>query len=170
MVEERSLNDLILEPGRRAVAFGRLEAAADQTYALWVVPAYNPQASCRVAGGVVPVMPMQRAGEVPSSTVNVTGTWTGEWLVDASVTEGPRPLAKPWLGEPGAVAMSQLGLERHRELSDRLVSASVEPVLGIGGSDDGIVLHVLYVTPSLVEACRNLPVRADIYAAITPLQ
>ena len=169
MAEGRSLNELILEPGTRAVAFGRLEPAEDQTYALWVVPGYNPETSCRVAGGVVSVVPKEWPAELPAGTVNVTGMWTGEGLVEASITEARRPVAEPWVGDPGTVAMSQLGPERHSELSHRLVSASVEPVLGIGGSDDGIVMHVLYITPSLVEAYRNLPVRADIYAAITPL-
>lgn len=169
MAEERSLSDLTLTPGMRAAAFGRLEHAPGRTYTLSVVPSWNPDQSCGYAEGLVPVTPKEWAAELPESTVNVTGTWTGKSLVDASFREGRGPLIDAWLGEPGALVMSQLGMQRYSELSSLIVAAGAAPVLSSGGSDAGIEMLVLFVTPSLVEVHRNFPVRADIYPAIAPL-
>lgn len=169
MAAQPALSDLTLVPGMRAAAFGWLEHATPNAYTLSIVPAWDPDRSCRYAEGLVPVSPREWVAKLPDGTVNVTGTWTGTSLVDACFSPARRPLIDTWQGQAGHLAMSALGMKRYSQLSEHIVAASAAPVLSIAGFDDGVMMLVLYVTQSLVDAQRELPVRLDIYPAIAPL-
>lgn len=170
MVDGRSMEHLIVEPGSRVSAFGHIERDADARPVLWVAFPWEPRRwPYRTTGGDIAVERVDLPEEtIPPGLVRVEGTWTGNTITEAVVEPVNAAEVASWSSGEGEVTPAELGAEKFAQISSMLDHAGPAPSLGSGGTDAAMWRHVLYVTPELVKAHRGLPIRVDTFTAMSP--
>lgn len=167
---EHLAEQLIVHTGARVAAFGHLERGAPDRLTLWVAFPWDPlRWPYRTTGGDIPV---ERAdpsnSEVTAGLVRVEGVWTGKSITQATVESvGTAPVAALPFGV-GEATPAELGADKFVEISSRLTQTGAAPFLGGGGTAEAMWQHVLYMTPELVDACKGLSARANVFPAISP--
>lgn len=168
MVYGRPLDHLKLEPGAKVTAYGTLEPTEQGRVTLWTVAAWDAMRPGRLEGANVDVQFVDDADLPSGQVVQVVGTWYQGRIVDAAASTALNPSAYHYVAAQGHLSPAELGQKRFVELLEWLRARAAAPVIATGGTASTMWIHVLYVTPELVQAHRELPLRTDVFASVTP--
>lgn len=168
MVDERSLVDLTLSPGEQVVTQGRLERLADGQATLHVAGAWGQSRPGFLIGDDVAIRFADKFAPTGNQSVRIVGTWDGRQIFDAEATVISASHTVHFEDVERELSPSELGQSRFVEVAEALVASSGAPVIASGGTKTSLWLHVLYVTPELVRAHQDAPIKTDIFTSITP--
>lgn len=170
-----SLEDLLLRPGDIARATGSFERIGEGLADLRLWVELNVKTSgVRMEGGHIGVALQPGLPDVdlldPAARVTVDGRWNGQSLEQASYRLVTEPQRMPTVRGPDLPSPYGYSDEEYAGFGAEMWRAADSVGLATGGSEDALVVQLLYVTERFLQWYRDFSAtRVDVDVSVYPV-